>query len=101
MKRYSLPHGAKGIEGEGFALAFGPDKVIFSPKPLTDGQPAEPQTEMHYTFHAGPGSGVMDLHETRIAPTGKNTTARCLQCEQTIFRPCCNNWSRWLSSCSA
>src|ERR1700723_1893021 len=28
MNRYLLPHGAKGIEAEGFALAFGADKVV-------------------------------------------------------------------------
>lgn len=71
MDRYSLPHGAKGIEGEGFALAFGPDKVIFSPKPLADGRPVELQTEMHYTFHAGLDSGVIDLHETTICADGQ------------------------------
>ena len=29
MDRYSLPHGAKGIEGDAFAIEFRGDKVVF------------------------------------------------------------------------
>jgi hypothetical protein len=71
MDRYSLPHGAKGIEGEDFAVAFGADKVVFIAKPRADGQPVEQETEMHYTFHAGPDSGVIDLHQTTITADGQ------------------------------
>jgi hypothetical protein len=71
MNRYLLPHGAKGIEAEGFALAFGADKVVFIGKPRIDGEPNEPGTEMHYTFHAGLDSGIVDLHETRTAADGQ------------------------------
>ena len=71
MDRYSLPHGARGIEGEGFAAIFGADKVVVIAKPRADGPLAELQTEMHYTFHAGPDSGVVDLHETTIAAGGQ------------------------------
>jgi hypothetical protein len=71
MDRYSLPHGARGIEGEGFALAFGADKVVFVAKPRADGQPVEQGTEMHYTLQAGPDSGVIDLHETTVAAGGQ------------------------------
>ncbi len=31
MDRYTLPHGAKGIEGEDFAVEFGADKLVFVP----------------------------------------------------------------------
>lgn len=55
MGRYSLPHGAKGIEGDDFAIQFGSDKVVFVPKSAGG---------KHYTFHAGPISGVIDVHET-------------------------------------
>src|SRR5258708_12175762 len=54
MGRYSLPHGAKAIEGDDFAIQFGSDKVVFVPK-FAGGK--------HYTFHAGPISGVTDVHE--------------------------------------
>jgi hypothetical protein len=71
MDRNSLPHGAKGIEDEGFAITFGADKVVFIAKPRIDGQPDEPRAEMHYTFHTGPDSGVIDLHETTTAAGGE------------------------------
>lgn len=56
MEPYALPHGAKGIEGDGFAVEFRGDKIVFVPK--ADGNTT------HYTLHAGPNSGVLDLHET-------------------------------------
>jgi hypothetical protein len=56
MEPYSLPHGAKGIEGDGFAVEFRGDKVVFVPKAIGN--------STHYTLHAGPNSGVIDLHET-------------------------------------
>jgi hypothetical protein len=71
MNRYSLPHGANVFDGEGFAVAFGADKIVFIAKPRADGQTVEPRTEMHYTFHAGPESGVIDLHETTTAANGQ------------------------------
>ena len=71
MDRYSLPHGAKGFEGEGFAVALGDDKIVFIAKPQADGHPVEQETEVHYTFHAGPDSGVIDLHETTTATDGQ------------------------------
>ena len=71
MNRYSLPHGAKGIEGEDFTLAFGSDKVVFVAKRRVESQPVDQGTEIHYTFHAGPDSGVIDLHETIVAADGQ------------------------------
>jgi hypothetical protein len=62
MDRYSLPHGANGIEADGFAVAFGSDKIMFVPKSEGAGK--------HYTLHAGPKSGVIDLHETEPAADG-------------------------------
>jgi len=59
-----LPHGAKGFEGNDFAIAFGADKTVFITKPRADGQPDEQGKEMHYSFHAGTDSGAIDLHET-------------------------------------
>jgi hypothetical protein len=56
MEPYALPYDAKGIEGDGFAIEFRADKIVFVPK-------AEGSTT-HYTLHAGPNSGVIDLHET-------------------------------------
>src|SRR5213594_1933042 len=63
MDRYVLPHGAKGIEAEDFALQFGDDKVILVPKSAGQGK--------HYTFHAVPASGVIDVHETTIDADGR------------------------------
>jgi hypothetical protein len=62
MDRYSLPHGAKGIEADGFAVNFAGDKLVFIPKSEGAGK--------HYTLHAGPKSGVIDLHETEPAADG-------------------------------
>jgi hypothetical protein len=63
MDSYTLPNGAKGIEGEGFAFQVGRDKVIFVPKSAGRGA--------HYTFQTNPASGVIDLHETVIDPDGQ------------------------------
>jgi hypothetical protein len=63
MDRYSLPHGAKGIEGDDFAIEFRDDKAVFVPKSVGPGK--------HYTFHAGPDSGVLDLHETTRDANGQ------------------------------
>ncbi len=63
MDRYTLPHGAKGIEGEDFAVEVGADKLVFVPKSAGGGR--------HYTLHAGPDSGVIDLHETQPTPDGQ------------------------------
>jgi hypothetical protein len=66
-----LPHGAKGIQGDGFAIAFGDDKMVFTIKQrLADGSGPE-ISERHYTFHAGKKSGIIDLHETRSRPDGR------------------------------
>ena len=61
MDRYSLPHGAKGIDAEAFAVAFGGDKIVLVPKS---------EGAKHYTLHAGPKSGVIDLHQTEPAAEG-------------------------------
>jgi hypothetical protein len=61
MDRYSLPHGAKGIDAEAFAVAFGGDKIVLVPKS---------EGAKHYTLHAGPKSGVIDLHQTEPADDG-------------------------------
>ena len=63
MDRCALPHGARGIEGDGFAVEFRDDKIVFVPKSTGDGK--------HYTPHAGPGSGVMDVHETTTDAEGR------------------------------
>jgi hypothetical protein len=63
MQRYSLPHGAKGIEGEEFAIEFRGDKIVFVPKSAGAGK--------HYTLHAGTDSGVTDLHCTTIDAGGQ------------------------------
>ena len=65
MDRYRLPHGAKGVEGEDFAIEAGYDKIVFVPKSAG--------TKVHYTLHAGPDSGVIDLHETRPGHDGHRT----------------------------
>jgi hypothetical protein len=62
MDRNILPHGAKGIEAEDFAVEAGADKLVFVPKSAVKGS--------HYTLHAGPDSGVIDLHETKVLPGG-------------------------------
>lgn len=65
-----LPDGAKGIQSEGFAVAFGGDKIVFTLKPRPrDGSDWE-ATEKHYTVHAGQNSGVVDIHETYSFPDG-------------------------------
>lgn len=57
MEPYSLPHGAKGVEGDGFAVEFRGDKVVFIVKAGDTGE--------HYTLQAGLKSGVIDLHQTQ------------------------------------
>jgi hypothetical protein len=69
MQGYALPHNAKGIEGEGFAVAFGDDKVVFIAKPSRDDE--EGEALKHYTIHAGLDSGVIDLHETIVSADGQ------------------------------
>lgn len=54
-----LPHGAKGIEADDFAVEFRGDKIVFIHKSAGAGK--------HYTFQAGLKSGVIDLHETHPA----------------------------------
>lgn len=78
MNSYSLPHGAKGIETEDFAMALGADKLVFILKSRAVGQPARRETEIHYTLQGGARSGVLDLHETRTAPDGQKS-------HQTLF----------------
>src|SRR5437016_440511 len=56
MEPYALPHGAKGIEGDGFAVEFRADKIVFVPK--------ADSKATHYTLHTGANSGVIDLHAT-------------------------------------
>jgi hypothetical protein len=63
MDRCALPHGARGIEGDGFAVEFRDDKIVFVPKSTGD--------RKHYTLHTGPGSGVMDVHETTSDAEGR------------------------------
>ena len=69
MDRYSLPHGAKGIQSEDFALSFGPDRIVFAPKPAGR-KPEDEEPETHYTFSARQDSGVIDMHETTVLPDG-------------------------------
>jgi hypothetical protein len=69
MHRPILPHGARGIEGDNFALQFGADKIVFVPRSAAHGE--------HYTFHAGPASGVLDLHETQMS-SGRSEQHRTL-----------------------
>ena len=72
MDRYSLPHGAKGIEGEGFAISLSGDKIVFISRSRSESWPAEvAEKEKHYTLHAGPASGVLDLHETTLNADGQ------------------------------
>lgn len=49
-----LPHGASGIEFDGFVIEFRQDKVIALAKNRNE----------HYTLHSGEASGVLDLHRT-------------------------------------
>ena len=63
MDRWALPHGAKGIEGDGFAVEFRDDKIVCVTKSVGGGK--------HYTLHAGPDSGVIDVHETLIDAAGR------------------------------
>lgn len=65
MDPYSLPHGAKGIESEDFAIEAGRDKIVFVPKSAGVGA--------HYTLQAGSNSGVIDLHETNAATEERRT----------------------------
>jgi len=62
MNRRFLPHGARAIGNEDFALAFCDDKLVFVPKSAGNGN--------HYTIHGGPDSGVLDIHETEILASG-------------------------------
>lgn len=63
MAGFSLPHRAKGIDTEAFAMMFGIDKIIFVCK--------SGQEDKHYTLHAGLDSGVVDFHETETDALGR------------------------------
>ena len=65
MGPVSLPQGAKGIEGDEFAVEVRGDKIVFIPK--TGGE------ALHYTLHAGLNSGVIDVHETRADGQTRHT----------------------------
>ena len=69
MPRSTLPHRARGIEGENFVLQFLADKIVFVPKSGTKGE--------HYTPHAGSKSGVLDVHETQMS-SGRSSQHRTL-----------------------
>lgn len=71
MDRFPLPHAAKGIEGDDFAIVLGSHKVVFIFKHPSGCELNEQGPETHYTLHAGPGSGVIDLHETKTLPDGQ------------------------------
>ena len=62
-------HGARGIESEDFALSFGPDRIVFAPKPA-DRKPEDEEPETHYTFSARQDSGLIDMNETTVLPDG-------------------------------
>jgi hypothetical protein len=64
MDGYSLPHGAKGIESDDFAVEFRGDKIVFVAK-------ATAGAGQHYTLHTGMHSGVIDLHETHPEADGQ------------------------------
>ena len=57
MELYNLPHDAKGIEGDEFAIEFRGDKVVLIVRSGDTGE--------HYTLQAGLKSGVIDLHKTQ------------------------------------
>src|SRR5437764_121284 len=63
-----LPHGAKGIESEDFAIEFRGDKIVVIQKSAGGGR--------HFTLHAGRDSGIIDLHETE--PAAEAQTHRTL-----------------------
>ena len=59
-----LAHLDIGVVGGGqSAIEFRADKIVFVPKNGADAK--------HYTLHAGPASGVIDLHETTIDSEGR------------------------------
>jgi hypothetical protein len=62
MERYTLPHGARGIDIGDLALRFGGDKAEFFLK--SDGG-------SHHTLHAGFCSGIIDLHEALVDDAGQ------------------------------
>ena len=70
MDRYTLPHGAKGIDSDDFALSFGPDRIVFASKPA-DRASEDVEPEKHYTFSARTDSGVIDFHETTVLADGR------------------------------
>src|SRR5438445_143745 len=64
MEDHSLPHGARGIEGDDFAIEFRGDKIVFVAKSAGAAK--------HYTLEAGFKSGIIDLHETQEAGDGQD-----------------------------
>lgn len=71
MDGFSLPHAARVIEGKDFVIAFGSHKVVFISEHRSGCDLSEQGMETHYTLHAGPGSGVIDLHETKTFADGQ------------------------------
>ncbi len=68
LMQEQLPHGARGIEVEDLVLIFAESKVVFLSKARQE----------HYTLHAGPRSGVIDVHRTWTDEEG-------IERHQTIF----------------
>jgi hypothetical protein len=60
MGAHLLPHDAKGIESDDFAIEFRGDKIVFVSKG------SDPPR--HFTLQAGIKSGIIDLHETTDVP---------------------------------
>ena len=58
---FKLPHGARGIEFDDFAMQLCRDKALLLRKSAGE----------HYTVHAGIKSGVLDIHRTWIDENGK------------------------------
>ncbi len=60
-----LPYGARGMDFDNFAWVVRPDgKVHFF---------AKEGGGFHWTFHPGPRSGALDLHETSVNPDGSTS----------------------------
>jgi hypothetical protein len=61
-QNYALPHGARGMDFDGFSWEVRPDgKVHFF---------AKDHGGFHWTLHPGGSSGVLDIHETSLRDDG-------------------------------
>lgn len=74
-----LPYCARGLDFDKFAWEVRPDGKVHLIAKKAGG--------FHWTFHPGPRSGVLDLHETSVNPDGTKSYRFERLANEIGFRP--------------